>query len=328
MVMNLSKVFSKKKADTDEDEGKLEVTEPSLYSLTRSEEGFYRHLYPKNTVQKLSVPQKLVVDVVKTSLQKKEFRQKAVPRLPTVIPKLFKSLRDPEASAKHFVEIINKDPVMSAAVLKLANSVYFNPTGSRIDEIERAVVKLGIDGLRSVLSAAVMQPIIQRNSAYFSQTGLKMWNHSLNCAVACEIIAQHRNMEHFKTYVMGLVHDIGKTTIFSELCKQFKANGEDVKPGYNAFVPIMKVLGNPVSFWIAKDWELPDEICIAIAEQAKIKPGAKVTPFAHVLYQANLVAEANATIRQQNKDLAQKILEELDLPENTFELLDQLSKEV
>ncbi len=327
MVMKLSSVFSKKKPRED-DANKLEVTEPPHYSLARSEEAYFRYLYPKNTVQKLTVPQKLVVDAVKSNLQKKEFRQKAVPRLPTVIPKLLKSLRDPDASAKHFVEIINKDPVMSAAVLKLANSVYFNPTGSRIHEIERAVVKLGIDGLRSVLSAAVMQPIIQRESAYFSQTGLKMWNHSLNCAVACEIISQHREMEHFKTYVMGLIHDIGKTTIFSELCKQFKANGEDVKPGYNAFVPIMKVLGNPVSFWIAKDWELPEEICMAIAEQSAVKPGAKISPFAHVLYQANMVAEANATIRQSNEGLANKILEEFDLPLNMYELLDELSREV
>ncbi|MFL0799004.1 MAG: HDOD domain-containing protein [Agarilytica sp.] len=326
MALKLSKVFSK--GNSGEKEAKLLVTEPKLYTLAHSQEAYYRHLYPKDTSQRLTVPQKLVVDVVKSSLQKREVRARAVPRLPTVIPKLLQSLRDPDSSAKHYVDIINKDPVMSAAVLKLANSVYFNPIGKRIHDIERAVVKLGIDGLRSVLSAAVMQPIIQRDSPYFSHTGQKMWHHSLNCAVACEIIAGHRDMEKFKVYVMGLVHDIGKTTIFSELCKQFKKNGEDVKPGYNAFVPIMKVMGHPVSFWVANDWDLPKEVCAALAEQAAIKPGAKVSPFAHVLYQANIVAEVHDTLRRRNEKLAHEVLEQLGLPSNMFETLDQLTKEV
>ncbi|VUD68910.1 hypothetical protein TDB9533_04270 [Thalassocella blandensis] len=326
MALNITKVFSK--GESKKDTGKIEVKEPASCSLNALQEIYFFYLFPKNTESKLTVPQKLVLDMVKTDLQKKEVRQKAVPRLPTVIPKLLRSLRDPDSSVKDYVEIVNKDPVMSAAVLKLANSVYFNPIFKRIDDIERAVVKLGIDGLRSVLSAAVMQPIIQKDSAYFSQTGQKMWLHSLNTAVACEIIAEHRQMERFKVYVMGLVHDIGKTTIFSALCKQFKQNGEEVKPGYNAFVPLMKVLGPAVSYWIAKDWDLPKDICTALAEQTNIQSGSKVSPFAHLLFQANVAAEAYVTLRNQSEPLAMKLLEELDLPSDLYEKLDQLSREV
>jgi len=327
MGLKLRSVFSKSKEEGPRYEKRI-VTEPKLYSISDSQEAYFQYLYPKNTAQPLSVPQKLVVDVVKTALQKKEVRLKAVPRLPTVIPKLLHSLRDPDSAAKHYVEIIKKDPVMSAAVLKLANSVYFNPIGTRIHDIEPAVVKLGIDGLRSVLSAAVMQPIIQKHSPYFSQSGQKMWHHSLNCAVACELIAEHRNLEKFKVYVMGLVHDIGKTTIFSELCKQFKKNGEQVSPGYNAFVPMMKILSPAVSYWISKDWELPKDVSSALAEQTNIHAGAKVSPFAHVLYQANMASEAYVTIRHQNEHLAHQILEQLELPENLYEKLDQLTVEV
>lgn len=326
MALNITKVFSR--SDSNKDEDKLEVIEPASCSLTSLKEIYFFYLFPKNTESKLTVLQKLVLDMVKTSLQKKEVREKAVPRLPSVIPKLLRSLRDPDSSVKDYVEIINKDPVMSAAVLKLANSVYFNPISRRIDDIEQAVVKLGIDGLRSVLSAAVMQPIIQKDSAYFSHTGQKMWLHSLATAVACELIAEHRGMERFKVYIMGLVHDIGKMTIFSELCKQFKQNGEEIKPGYNAFVPMLKVLGPAVSYWIAKDWGLPKDICTALAEQTNIQGGNKVSSYAHLLYQANAAAESYVTIRHQSEPLAAKILEELDLPADLYEKLDLLSREV
>jgi len=325
MAIGLGKVFSRaKKNNTPQ----LEVIQPQAFGISDAAEAYYRYLYPKNTENPLSIPQKLVIDVVKDSLQKKEVRRKAVPRLPTVIPKLLRSLRDPDSSVKDYVEIVNKDPVMSAAVLKLANSVYFNPIGARINEIERAIVKLGIEGLRSVLSAAVMQPIIQRESAYFSLCGQKMWMHSLNCAVACELIAEHRNIEKFKVYVMGLVHDIGKITIFSELCKQFKKNGEEVKPGYNAFVPPMKILSPAISYWVAKDWELPTEIIKALAEQVNLQDGTKVSPYAHILYQSNMAAEVYAAIYKNNENLAMTILEQLNLPMDLYKNLDKLSKDV
>jgi len=321
----LTQVFSKNKAhDTTE---LWPLAEPQRYTVRDSEEAYYRLLFPKNTEKALTVPQKLVVDMVKTSLQKQDVRNKAVPRLPTVIPRLLRSLRAPDSSAKDYVDIINKDPVMSAAVLKLANSVYFNPIGKRIDDIERAVVKLGIDGLRSVLSAAVMQPIVQRESAYFSQTGQKIWQHSLSCAVACELIADHRQQEKFKVYVMGLVHDIGKITVFSELCKQFKLNGENIQPGYNAFTPVMKVLAPAVSYWVAKDWDLPKDICKAIAEQLNLQSGHKLSAFGHILYQANMVAECHIALRSKNQALCSAVLEELDLPGELYDKLDQLSLE-
>lgn len=320
----LKNVFGRQKSHSNED---WSVIEHPMYSLKDAEDSHYRFLFPASAGAALTVPQKLVVDMVKASLQKQEYRNKAVPRLPAVIPKLLRSLKDPDSSAKDYVSIINKDPVMSASVLKLANSVFFNPVSTRIDELEAAVVKLGIDGLRLVLSAAVMQPIIQRESAYFSHTGQKIWQHSLACAVACELIADYRKQEKFKVYVMGLVHDIGKITLFSELCKQFEMNGEKVKPGYNAFTPVMKLLSPALSFWIAKDWDLPKEICKAIAEQVSLAPGNQFTPFGHILYQANLVAEMHTTLYRQNKELAEKVLVSLDLPANLYSKLDMLGKD-
>lgn len=321
----LKSVFSK---SSSAEQKEWRIIEPGVYSIKDAQDAYYHYLYPSNTQKPLSVPQKLVVNVVKGSLQKRAIRNRSVPRLPSVIPRLLRSLRDPDCSAKDYVDIINKDPVMSAAVLKLANSVYFNPIGARIDEIDTAVVKLGIDGLRSVLSAAVMQPIVQRESPYFSTAGKKMWQHSLCCAVACELIAEHRGMEKFRMYVMGLVHDIGKITVFSELCKQYKLNGNDVEPGYNAFVPLLKYMSPAVSYWVAKDWELPKEICKAIAEQVTLQKDAKLSPYGHVLYQANLVAETYVTLHKKNPSTAKTLLSQLDLPTDLYDKLDLLSREV
>lgn len=323
MSFSLSKVFAKK-----DHEERWTVQDAKTVPVAVAREAFYRYLFNKDSEKTLSLPQKLVIDVAVQSLQKKEGRQKSVPRLPHIIPRLLKSLRDPDSSVKDFVEIIDKDPVMATTVLKLANSAYFNPISRRIHEIDQAIVKLGLDGLRSVLSAAVMQPIIQRESAYFSKSGKRIWLHSLFTAVACELIADHRRVEKFKVYVLGLVHDIGKITLFSELCKQFKLNNESNDPGYNAFVPALKKLSAPLSYSIAKDWEMPADIVLALEEQTRIREGEKISPFGHVLYQANLAAEVYAAVYPVNPAKANKILLELDLPDDLFAAFDQIVREL
>ena len=305
----------------------LPVREPSQLSRQECEERFYQMLFTGNHKEPLTASQKLAISEVKDRLSKKEQRLNAVPRLPMIVPKLLRSLRDPDSSARDYVAIVNKDPAMSAAVLKLANSVYFNPAGAHIGDIERAIIKLGIDGLRSVLSAAVMQPIIQRDSPYFSQTGKRLWAHSLNTAVACEIIGHARRLERFKAYLLGLMHDVGKITLFSELCKQYKLNG-DPAPGIEAFIPPLQAQATQLSAAIAKDWQLPEEICQALQEQVDINPGKQVSAFGQLLYQANFAAEAYAVTRNDKTDSLQFLLTDFALPKNLFNKLGEVTAQV
>lgn len=291
--------------------------------------GQYTHrLFPASESAPLTVPQKLVIDIVKSNMPKKAYRSNLIPRLPSVIPRLLHSLRDPASSARDYVEIIRRDPTMSVAVLKLANSVYFNPIGKKINGIDRAVVKLGIVGLRLVLSAAVMQPIIQQHSAYFPHTGQKLWQHSLECAVVCECIAKSRKTESYKAYLVGLIHDIGKITVFSELCRQFTLHDEKHRPGHQAFAPVVALLAPAASYWIARDWELPTELCKALAEQTNLQSGVMISPYGQLLFQANLVSEAYACIWPHNPTQAKALLAELNLPGELYQTLQQLARDV
>lgn len=306
----------------------LHITVISDFEITTCKKAYYHYLFEGESNTQLNVPQKLVTEMVINGLRKKEQRINAVPRLPSVIPKLLRSLRDPDSSSKDYVAIVNKDPAMSAAVLKLANSVYFNPQGKAIDEIDRAIVKLGIKGLRSVLSAAVMQPIIQRQSPYFSQTGQRLWTHSLNCAVACEIIAQARGLDRYKAYLMGLVHDVGKITLFSELCKQFKLNETAELPGNSAFAPPMKKVSTHLSYLIAKDWELPEEICKALSQQVGLNEHTQIDPFGKILYEANIACEMYAVTPRTKRATLNPILKEFRLPKDLWLTLDTVNTQL
>ncbi|TQV76060.1 HDOD domain-containing protein [Exilibacterium tricleocarpae] len=278
---------------------------------------FYTALIPpaSGAQPPLTVPQKLTVDLVRKNLMQADKLPQAIPHLPAVIPRLLRSLRDPEASVRDYADIIEREPAISGAVLKLANTVYFNPAGKAIASIETAVVKLGIMGLRTVLAAAVMQPVVQRSSPYFSQFGEKLWHHSLTCAVACEIIARHYQSEPFKAYMAGLVHDMGKITVFSELCREFALNPDSTHLGGQAFVPLMRALSGPLSHQIAQTWQLPEAICTALAQQINIGPGSRVSTYGLILYQANKISEVLCAAQLHPQAAAEQLCRALQLPD-------------
>ena len=60
--------------------------------------------------------------------------------------------------------IILQDPNMTARVLKMANSAYYNLSGTRISTVSRAVMFLGYDTIRSIcLSSGVFQQLLKKD---------------------------------------------------------------------------------------------------------------------------------------------------------------------
>ena len=329
----IRKIFTKSSADSEAKKNNHQkqvftVKEPYSMAVQSINDGFFRAMFPGAPIADpvSNSEQQALAQVRKLFDESQPIS--AIPRLPSVIPKLMRSLRDPNAGAIDYVAIINKDPAMSAAVLKLANTVYFNPGNKRITAIETAVVKLGIEGLRSVLSAAVMQPVIQRDSPYFHRFGEQLWQHSLRCAVACERIAMARGVEPYKAYLLGLVHDIGTITAFSELCRELKERVGRDQPGYQVFTPLLREQAAPLSERIAREWEFPDVLCQALKQQIRIKSGDQVNVYAHILFQANLVCEVIAASEFHPPKAVEKLLRAMELPESLQQELDSLSVDV
>ncbi len=267
-----------------------------------------------------SVPEKLIAQTVMQQVRDGSLRRNAVPRLPAIIPLLLQQLRDPNASARDYVAVIRQDPVVAAAVLKIANSVYFNPYRKKIENFEHAVVTLGIDGLRLVLSTAVLQPIVRGQNNKLPQ---RIWDHSLACAVCCQQLAQRAHLDTFKAYLLGLVHDVGVVTLFNQLqlrCVEFLGARA---PDPALLVQLADELAQPLAYWIAQDWQLPAEIVRALAAQAE-PMSAKEPALSTILRRANCISEAYLLVQMElmEREVLQALIVELDCPDNLLRQLD------
>ena len=111
-----------------------------------------------------------------------------LPTLPGIVMKILEAVRSEEASLNKITNILSKDPSLTAKILGLINSAFYNlPT--KVTSISHAVQLLGINAVKKVaLSFSLVRSFPQRNKGTFDYQAF--WKNSLLSAVSCRLIAE------------------------------------------------------------------------------------------------------------------------------------------
>ena len=90
-------------------------------------------------------------------------------------------------------QYILRDSSMTARILRLANSVYYNPGGQAVNTISRAIVFLGFNVVRSMaITIAILEPLLK---GIQHERALEEMARSFHAAVQAKAISQARGNE-------------------------------------------------------------------------------------------------------------------------------------
>jgi len=110
-------------------------------------------------------------------------------------------------------QIILRDNTMTARVLKMANSVYYNPTGVRISTVSRAIVILGFNAVRSIaLSIGLVETML---SGSRHDNALAELVRSFHAAVQVKEIADEMKAGNTEElFIAALLYRIGAVSFW------------------------------------------------------------------------------------------------------------------
>jgi len=130
-----------------------------------------------------------------------------LPSMPTVVAEALNLIKDPKSNINKLSDILSKDISFTTEILKIVNSAYYGfPT--QITTINKALALLGLNKVKSLIMSVALKPMLM------SYGGKNLWQHSIRCAVGCEIIAKSLGtIDPDEAFTMGLLHDIGKTLL-------------------------------------------------------------------------------------------------------------------
>jgi HD-like signal output (HDOD) protein len=178
-----------------------------------------------------------------------------LPTLPHVVQKIMSMIDRPQTSAEDLGKLIEKDQVLTAKVLQLANSPYYG-FPARIASVSHAVVVLGLSVVKGLaLGASVFDMMKAAGMDH-------LWRHSLGVAMVAHLLATrvgHKNPEEL--FVAGLLHDLGKVVIYVKLPEAAsniaRAMQERDLSMLEAESEVLELTHAEVAGWLAAAWHLP-----------------------------------------------------------------------
>ncbi len=132
-----------------------------------------------------------------------------LPSLPQIVLRMVHACNQ-EADYRELAGLIGSDTALSARVLSLANSAFFNQ-GKAVHSIERALLRLGIDNVRTLVITAALRQFLQELGADQWQQMRDFWRHSLATALLARTLAVlTRYGSPDEAYLVGMLHNIGQ----------------------------------------------------------------------------------------------------------------------
>lgn len=139
-----------------------------------------------------------------------------LPAVPEVVSQAIKLTDDPNVSMSSVADLIQRDPALSAKILRVSNSPYY---GMRqyVGTLKLALVVLGVREVRNiVLGICVFDSLRDKNGDVLLANGL--WKHSFMVAAIAKALGARMNLSiQGEAFISGLLHDIGKLVLIRQL---------------------------------------------------------------------------------------------------------------
>ncbi len=212
-----------------------------------------------------------------------------LPALPQVVLKIMDLTQDPRATAQDIGNVISHDQGLTARVLRMANSAYYGYS-RKVATATEATVLLGFSTIRSVVLAASINDILNRELSGYALGPGDLWKHSFGTAMASRHIAKRCKFKAIEVaYTAGLLHDIGKVILNNFMKQTYHEVVAEATTEQISFLEAEnRVLGfnhAVIGSRVARKWQLPVDIVEAIAfhhNPGEAEKNPLLTAFVHI----------------------------------------------
>jgi len=221
----------------------------------------------KITQTSLTVPFQLRPSRITTEIKDQIIKEvQGIPTFPEHILELQRLCADPDADIQAIAEKIKIDPAMTSDLLKLSNSAGFI-TAKRIENVNEAIMIIGLKNLNSILVASSARRILDKRFTRFEQ----IWNHCNKAAFYARAISLKYKLADIyeNSYLAGLLHDFGKIVLLSTNLELTNWIADIIQNRKIRTSTVMEEISIGISHstigeLIAKNWNFPEYLVEAI----------------------------------------------------------------
>jgi len=244
--------------------------------------------------------------------------------LPDVVLRANQLIDSPDANVASIGEVISHDPALSAQLLKLVNSAFYNFPG-QIETISRAITLVGLNELRSLIFASKATQTFQQLAPEKIDMDA-FWLRSVYCALVAKKLSNLLLEDNGEAmFLTGLLHDVGTLILFSRLPEQAQQIVDRAEQSGRSLAEVEnEVLGfdsAQLGSTLLESWHLPKRLWEPVRFQYHPEITATYQTETEILKLARLVTDCVEPELKTGHPLELKKLQTVSL--NNFELTNE-----
>jgi HD-like signal output (HDOD) protein len=192
-----------------------------------------------------------------------------IPSLPEITTRVARMANDPATTIPMIAGVMVKDPGMAAKMLRMVNSAVYS-LRQPVTSLEQALGLLGFKTIRTIALSVSVVSMFKQEQAHFNMK--TFWLHSAVAASMCRNIATMSKVCDPETaFTFGLLKDIGKVILVENAPEETAVIiATATKYSLSFTAAARRVLDTDdaeIAAWLCKNWELGDDLVMAIASQ-------------------------------------------------------------
>jgi len=234
------------------------------------------------------------------------------PVMPEVGQALIRSFNDQDADIQTVCRIIGKDPVLTAILLRMANSAEFGLSG-QVDTLARAVSVVGLTLMRARALSVCLARVAQLPAG---MDRLAFWRYCLLCAGFAQWLAAKCQIDEPEAWLAGMMLPLGGISLCqARPAAQASLLTQPMAPGAR-WLRQRQLLGfdeGQVMAELAQHWDFPPTLVTGLRHAAQPLLHLQNSRLAAVLHLAARLTDSGAADAAQIEALPLLVLLTLKL---------------
>ena len=215
--------------------------------------------------------------------------------------KIRMALNKPDLTIDTLSRLVGAEPLVSAKVIRLANSAALNPSGKEIADVRAGVIRVGFASVRTLaISVAMEQLMLEKEMGPYLDTARELWEHSLEVAALAYVVGRRMTrINPHEAMFAGLVHDIGHFYLLYQVARH-----PDIVRDQEELERILDEWHSSIGHAVLGALEAPESTLLAVMDHEAPFVGERPSTLAEVLYIANCLASHENPFSSMQTDSA------------------------
>lgn len=175
--------------------------------------------------------------------------------------RVMKAVENPDLGLDALAKIVVAEPLLSAKVIRLANSAALNPSGNPVRDVKQAVMRVGMEPIKSLAMVLILDQLRQsQHHSRCRELSNRLWERSIHVAALSYVLARKlTKLDADEAMFAGIVHDLGRFYLLARA-----ADYPELLEDAPVLAEVINDLGDRAGTRILGELDLPESVVQAV----------------------------------------------------------------